>query len=116
VQRSSPVAAGFFVCLQIASEILAFGALFAGVHGRAPRRQFGVGGWQENAPRRHSKVHDVQWLPCNGVMMHPPFCVVKNLFHFRKTHYKGRRKQVAQLNMLFALANLYLADKHGLLA
>ncbi len=44
------------------------------------------------------------------------FGVVKNLFHFRKTRYKGRRKQTAQLNMLFALANLYLADKHVLLA
>jgi IS5 family transposase len=44
------------------------------------------------------------------------FGVVKNLFHFRKTRYKGRRKQASQLNMLFALANLYLADKHGLLA
>ena len=44
------------------------------------------------------------------------FGVMKNLFHFRKIRYKGRRKQVAQLNMLFALANLYLADKHGLLA
>lgn len=41
------------------------------------------------------------------------FDVVKNLFHFRKTRYKGRRKQASQLNMLFALANLYLADKHG---
>jgi IS5 family transposase len=44
------------------------------------------------------------------------FGVVKGLFQYRKTHYKGRRKQVAQLNMLFALANLYLADKRGLLA
>ncbi len=44
------------------------------------------------------------------------FGVVKNLFHFRMTRYKGRRKQESQLNMLFALANLYLADKHGLLA
>ena len=43
------------------------------------------------------------------------FGVVKNLFHFRKPRYKGRRKQAAQLNMLFALANLYLADKHSLL-
>jgi len=42
--------------------------------------------------------------------------VEKNLFHFRKTRYKGQRKQTAYLNMLFALANLYLADKHGLLA
>ncbi|HPR78560.1 MAG TPA: transposase, partial [Candidatus Limiplasma sp.] len=44
------------------------------------------------------------------------FGVVKNLFHLRKTRYKGRQKQAAQLNLLFALANLYLADKHGLLA
>ena len=35
---------------------------------------------------------------------------------YRKTRCKGRRKQVAQLNMLFALVNFYLADKHGLLA
>jgi IS5 family transposase len=40
------------------------------------------------------------------------FGVVKNLFHFHKTRYKGRRKQAAQMNMLLALANLYLADKH----
>ena len=44
------------------------------------------------------------------------FGVVKGLFQYRKTRFKGRRKQVAQLNMLFALANLYLADKRGLLA
>lgn len=43
------------------------------------------------------------------------FGVVKGLFQYRKTRYKGRRKQAAQLNMLFALANLYLADKRGLL-
>lgn len=35
---------------------------------------------------------------------------------YRKTRYKGRRKQVARLNILFALANLYLPDKRGLLA
>jgi len=37
--------------------------------------------------------------------------VVKNLFGYRKTRYKGRRKQQGKLNMMFALANLYLADK-----
>ena len=42
------------------------------------------------------------------------FGVVKGLFQYRKTRYKGRRKQIAKLNMLFALANLYLADKRGL--
>lgn len=44
------------------------------------------------------------------------FGVIKGVFGFRKTRYKGRRKQEAKLNMLFALANLYLADKRGLLA
>ena len=44
------------------------------------------------------------------------FAVVKGLFHFRKTRYRGLQSQIEKLNMLFALANLYLADKRGLLA
>lgn len=44
------------------------------------------------------------------------FGIVKGLFGYRKTRYRGLRKQTAKLNMLFALANLYLADKRGLLA
>ena len=44
------------------------------------------------------------------------FGVVKGLFGYRKTRYKGRRKQVAKLHIMFALANLYLADKRGLMA
>ncbi len=44
------------------------------------------------------------------------FGVIKGLFGYRKTRYHGRRKQSAKLHMLFALANLYLADKRGLLA
>ena len=39
------------------------------------------------------------------------FSVIKNLFSFRKTRYRGKRKQFAKLNFLFALANLYLADR-----
>ena len=42
--------------------------------------------------------------------------MVKGLFHFRKTRYRGLRKQAEKLNMMFALANRYLADKRGLLA
>ena len=42
------------------------------------------------------------------------FAVVKRLFRFRKTRYRGLEKQVQKLNMLFALANLYLADKRSL--
>ena len=39
------------------------------------------------------------------------FGVVKGLFGYRKTRYRGLRKQTAKLNMLFALANLILADR-----
>ena len=44
------------------------------------------------------------------------FAVVKRLFGFRKTRYRGLRKQEAELNMLFALANLYLARRCSLTA
>ncbi|KAF5068618.1 IS5 family transposase ISBian1 [anaerobic digester metagenome] len=44
------------------------------------------------------------------------FGVVKGLFCYRKTRYRGLRKQTAKLNMLFALANLILADRRCLVA
>ena len=44
------------------------------------------------------------------------FAVVKQQLHFRKTRYRGLRKQTAKLNMLFALANLILADRPCLAA
>ena len=45
------------------------------------------------------------------------FGVVKRRFGYRKTRYRGLRKQTAKLHMVFALANLYLADKrYGLTA
>ena len=44
------------------------------------------------------------------------FFFVKRLFQFRRTRYRGLRKQQAKFNMIFALANLYLADKKNLLA
>ena len=42
------------------------------------------------------------------------FGVVKGLLRYRKTRYRGLRKQTAKLNMLFALANLILADRPSL--
>jgi len=39
------------------------------------------------------------------------FGVVKVLFGFRKTRYKGLLNQCSKINMVFALANLYMADK-----
>ena len=37
-----------------------------------------------------------------------PFHVVKNIFKYKKTRYKGLAKNDAQLNTLFALSNLYM--------
>ena len=44
------------------------------------------------------------------------FAVVKQQLRFRKTRYRGLRKQTAKLNILFALANLILADRPCLAA
>jgi IS5 family transposase len=44
------------------------------------------------------------------------FGVVKGLLRYRKTRYRGLRKQTAKLNMMFALANLILADRRCLAA
>lgn len=42
------------------------------------------------------------------------FGIVKNLFKYRKIRYRGIEKQTAKLNILFALANLYFADRKRL--
>ncbi|MEE3456203.1 MAG: transposase, partial [Succiniclasticum sp.] len=45
------------------------------------------------------------------------FGVIKNLFRCRKTRYRGKAKVDSQLKMVFALANLFLADtRYGLQA
>ena len=44
------------------------------------------------------------------------FAVVKGLLRYRKTRYRGLQKQTAKLNMMFALANLILADRPCLAA
>lgn len=45
-----------------------------------------------------------------------PFHVVKNLFRHRKVRYRGLAKNTAQLQSLFALANLFLARRSLLAA
>ena len=40
-----------------------------------------------------------------------PFRVVKRQFGYRKTRYRGLAKNTAQLHMLFALGNLYMARR-----
>ena len=44
------------------------------------------------------------------------FGVVKRLFKYRKTRYRGIEKQTQKMNMMFALANLYMANKKTKLA
>ena len=44
------------------------------------------------------------------------FKVVKGQLGYRRTRYRGLRKQTAKLNMMFALANLLLADRRSRLA
>jgi len=40
-----------------------------------------------------------------------PFHIIKNLFRYRKTRYRGLAKNTAQLETLFALANLVIAKR-----
>ena len=42
------------------------------------------------------------------------FAVVKGQLRSRKTQYRGLRKQTQKLNLMFALANLILADRKSL--
>ena len=44
------------------------------------------------------------------------FGVVKKQLRFRKTRYRGLEKQQAKFNIMFALANLILADRACLAA
>lgn len=42
------------------------------------------------------------------------FAVVKRLFEYRKTRYRGLQKQTAKNYIMFVLVNLYLADRKSL--
>ena len=42
------------------------------------------------------------------------FAIVKGQLRYRKTRYRGLQKQIQKLNMMFALANLILADRNSL--
>ena len=48
-------------------------------------------------------------LPVGRLSRSARFMWLKNLFHDRKTRYRGLAKNTAQLEILFALANLFLA-------
>jgi len=60
-------------------------------------------GWQKAMAQAYEKLK----AQVRARVEHP-FHVVKNLFHYKKARYKGIKKNDCQLNMLFALSNLYM--------
>ena len=61
-----------------------------------------VDGWQKSM----AQAYETLKAQVRAYVEHP-FHVVKNIFKYKKTRYKGLAKNDAQLNMLFALSNLY---------
>lgn len=62
-----------------------------------------VEGWQKDLALAHEKLK----ASIRAKVEHP-FHIIKNIFKHKKTRYKGLQKNHAQLNMLFALSNLYM--------
>ena len=60
-------------------------------------------GWQKDLAQAYEKLK----ARVRAYVEHP-FHVVKNIFKYKKTRYKGLAKNDAQLNVLFALSNLYM--------
>lgn len=65
---------------------------------------------QYQAKKREHKKSSIR------VKVEHVFGVVKVLLKFKKTRYRGLRKQEAKFNIMFALANLILADRPSLAA
>lgn len=63
-----------------------------------------VEGWQKDLALAHEKLK----ASIRAKVEHP-FHVVKNIFKHKKARYKGIEKNDAQMNVLFALSNLYMA-------
>ena len=60
-------------------------------------------GWQKSLAQAYEKIK----AQVRAYVEHP-FHIVKNIFKYKKTRYKGLAKNDAQLNALFALSNLYM--------
>ena len=59
-------------------------------------------GWQKSLAQADEKLK----AQVRARVEHP-FHVVKNIFRYKKTRYKGLAKNDSQINVLFALSNLY---------
>ena len=60
-------------------------------------------GWQKDMAQAYEKLK----AQVRAYVEHP-FHIVKNIFKYKKARYKGLAKNDTQLNMLFALSNLYM--------
>jgi IS5 family transposase len=61
-------------------------------------------GWQKQLAQAHEQLK----ARVRAIVEHP-FHVVKNIFRHRRVRYQGLAKNDAQLNVPFALSNLYMA-------
>ena len=68
--------------------------------------------YKKNSPKSQAQIkrreHEKSFVRAK---VEHVFAVVKGQLRYRKTRYRGLRKQTAKLNMLFALANLILAGR-----
>ena len=60
-------------------------------------------GWQKSLAQAYEKLK----AQVRARVEHP-FHVVKNIFRYKKTRYQGLAKNDSQINVLFALSNLYM--------
>ena len=72
--------------------------------GQLPKVSDNAIDWERNIERRKSAVR------CK---VEHPYRILKNLFGFRKTVYRGLRKNLNRLHVLFAGANLYMLARAG---
>ena len=72
--------------------------------GRLPRVSDNTVDWERYIENRKSSVR------CK---VEHPYRIVKSLFGFRKTVYRGLRKNLNRLHVLFASANLYMLARAG---
>jgi IS5 family transposase len=72
--------------------------------GRLPKVSDNAIDWERHIENRKSSVRCKVEHPCR---------IVKNIFGFRKTVYRGLSKNLNRLHVLFASANLYMLARAG---
>ncbi len=72
--------------------------------GRLPKVSDNAIDWERHIENRKSSVRSKVEHPCR---------IVKNIFGFRKTVYRGLSKNLNRLHVLFASANLYMLARAG---